>query len=297
MGSNLNKESLIDDLVSGRISGEEANAALNQINSDPALSSDLAFQQDLVNQLQAARKAELKMRLDALPIEPVIIGGMTAAGLLKLGGAVVTATIIGVGSYFLLSDQKDDVRSTLSMVPSKVETIDLGSTSVSQAPSQIQKFDLNGIQSLPLTASTEVTPILQEESIEEESEIIAPEVTPPSVTTSFDEETINSPELDTNPEVNVANSDSALEIENISDEKYPFHYKYFNNKLYLYGDFKGIPYEILEVHGKSDRVTYLSYEGKFYQLKNPIKGVKPLIPIGDKDLIKELEILKQEKAF
>ncbi|MEQ8715322.1 MAG: hypothetical protein RIC80_20040 [Cyclobacteriaceae bacterium] len=295
MESNFNKESLIDDLVSGRISGGEAEKALQQIQSDPVLSSDFQFQKDLVNQLQAVRKAELKMRLDAVPIEPVLIGGLTATGLLKLGGTAITATLLGVSGYLLLSDQNEDSRQTIDLVPSKVQTIDLGSTSVAQGPKEIQKFELKGIQSLPLTASTETQPLIAEEAAE--AELMAPEVVPPNVTELFEEETINSPKLDTNPDILSNPSDEATEIENIKDEKYPFHYKYYSNKLYLYGDFKGIPYDILEVHGKSGRVTYLSYQGKFYQLKNPIKGVKPLIPIGDKDLIKELEILKEEKAF
>lgn len=295
MESNFSKENLVDDLVSGRISGQEADKALQQVQGDPALGSDFEFQRDLVNQLQAVRKAELKMRLDALPIEPILIGGLTATGLIKLGGAAVTATLLGVSGYLLLSDQNEDLRNSIDLIPSKVETIDLGSTSIAQGPDKIQKFDLKGIQSLPLTASTEVEPMIADKALE--AELLAPQVVPPSVTELFEEETIKSPELDTNPDVITNTTEDATEIENIRDEKYPFHYKYHSNKLYLYGDFKGIPYDILEVHGKSGRVTYLSYEGKFYQLKNPIKGVKPLIPIGDKDLIKELEILKEEKAF
>lgn len=297
MERNVNKENLIDDLISGRLSDDEAHAAMRQINADPALKSDFDFQSELVNQLHEVRKTELKLRLDAIPIEPILIGGLTATGLLKLGGAVITATAIGIGGYLWFSDQQMDDRHSITYVPSKSKTIDLSSTTVAQGPKEIQKFDLRGIQSLPLTASSEAVAPIETEDASASVTFVTPEVVPPTVSTLFEEEVISSPKLDGNKGVELDIKDEAIEIENIKDEKYPFHYKYYNNKLYLYGDFKGIPYEILEVHGKSSRVAYLSYQGQYYQLKNPIKGAKPLIPIGDKDLIKELDILKQEKAF
>ncbi len=301
MESNFNKETLIDDLIAGRLSDEQASEAFNKLQGDPALTSDYKFQQELIDQLQAVRKTELKMRLDAVPIEPVLIGGLTASALLKYGGAALTASVISVGAYLYVTSPSDADIESLDFISSKNTLIDLSSTSPSQGPDEIVRFELKGIQSLPLTASTEAIPLIEvKEGLSTEkviSELEAPEVTPPAVTELFEEEEIASPELDSNPDRINKLSTKATEIENVQDKKYPFHYKYHSNKLYLYGDFKGIPYEIIEVHGKSGRVTYLAYEGKFYQLKNPVKGVRPLIPIGDKALIQELEILKEEKAF
>jgi len=87
-----------------------------------------------------------------------------------------------------------------------------------------------------------------------------------------------------------------LEIENRTDGKHKFHYQYYNGKLFLYGNFKNIPYEILEVNQADGQQLYLYYSGDFFSIESGTVKVSPLKMIEDDLLINDLNIILNQKA-
>src|SRR5690606_35623661 len=88
---------------------------------------------------------------------------------------------------------------------------------------------------------------------------------------------------------------SAVEIKSDGEYANTFHYKFYNSKLYLYGDFKNIPYEIIEFNTVSGKSLYLYYQGSFYYLELNQMEVSPLQKINEVKLIEELDSLRVKK--
>src|SRR5699024_6314417 len=143
----------------------------------------------------------------------------------------------------------------------------------------------------------ETKSLIKEEESEPDTEPI--KVDPPTPIEDFENvdetgTTIKVPEntlakASSEPEV------TAVEIESKEDERHTFHYKFYNNKLYLYGDFKNIPYEIIELNTISGKSLYLYYKDSFYYLESNQMEVSPLQQIKDEKLIEELDSLRVNK--
>ena len=71
-------------------------------------------------------------------------------------------------------------------------------------------------------------------------------------------------------------------------------YKYFDGKLFLYGDFNEQPYEILEINGVKERKLYLFFESKYFNIDVTDK-VKELDQIVNPKLVNELDIIRNNK--
>jgi hypothetical protein len=84
------------------------------------------------------------------------------------------------------------------------------------------------------------------------------------------------------------------EIENLVGAGYTFHYQYYNNKLYLYGDFSSSPYELLEIEYDGSTKLYFFYEGNFHRIIADTKEVTMLRPLRNEKTIKELQSLQEK---
>ena len=294
-------QKMLDDLLSNRITEAERAKITHDIESDPSLRHEYEFQKDIVEGLQQVRKAELKARLESVAIEPGLIGVLTAVTATKIGGAFLVATGIGFGIYQYMQPDDFSAEITLSEIHPKTEYIELPRLEPGVQPTQIEKFELSGIDQSTLYAAADKNIILEEISTTEaavaKNEFTPPQVNLPTLSGIKDEEEAPSPKLDKDLSLTkpASKANEYTEVENINDSKYPFHYKFEDNKLFLYGDFKGIPYEILEVYGKNGRNTYLAYQDKYYALRNPQNSVQPLIAIEDKAMIEEIRSLSEQK--
>src|SRR5690606_21290252 len=107
--------------------------------------------------------------------------------------------------------------------------------------------------------------LTQESLANTENEAIKlPEIIRPDIVADFDDDfqkeyddiEVLERRLAQMKEVTVPN----IEIENDENTDYAFHYRYVDNKLYLYGDFKGIPYEILALNTAEKTQLFLKYD-------------------------------------
>ncbi len=92
-----------------------------------------------------------------------------------------------------------------------------------------------------------------------------------------------------------SNEHTPIDVKTINKKSEEIKYKYFDGKLFLYGDFKEEPYEILEINSKTAREIYL-YHGRAYYQIEVTDGVKELKPITSQKLINELTIIRNNKV-
>ena len=83
------------------------------------------------------------------------------------------------------------------------------------------------------------------------------------------------------------------EVVEINNGKHLFHYQFYNNKLYLYGDFENT-YEILELNTPSGISIYMLYKEKFYALMQGQQTIAPLTAIEDNALLQDLKIIREK---
>jgi hypothetical protein len=291
--------SLIESLLSGKMSSGEEIDAINKINQDPILKANYEFQTDVVEGIKNARKAELKARLNTINVDPSLIGIISSSAYFKYAASFLVATSISVGAYLLYSSYNKP--SELNYTTPKTNYLSLKGAIPSNLPLSISPIIANESSSETLVASTtnkKFTPIEKEElNLETRKKLItAPNLSNVNVIDTFTDDAIVTPTLESLPYgSNNSSFPKTTSVENILDSKYDFHYQYSESKLYLYGDFKGIPYEIIEVHGKSGRTTYLKHEEVYYSITDSKDKIKPFVAITDAVLISEIEILKKEK--
>lgn len=297
MNRKLNHIEQIERYLEGTMSGEELQAFENLLDKDPMLKSEFELQEDIISAIKESRKAELKARLDNINVGTYSTG-MSGAKLV-LTGAITAA--IGLGVYFY--SQKDTEES-----PGEVkEQIIVEDTNVfvhpkednTASPAQAEQSD-----DLTLAHNMVTEEVIIKEQGDEIAEetitiVATPEVTPPTPIEAFEDTERIATEVKTptnNLEESLASTEvTAIEVGGEEDSQNSFHYKFYNNKLYLYGDFKNIPYELIELNTVSGKSLYLYYKGHFYYLELHQMEMSPLNQIKDQTLIGELEGLRNKE--
>ena len=56
-----------------------------------------------------------------------------------------------------------------------------------------------------------------------------------------------------------------------------FHYQYYQGKLYLYGDFRENPYEILELNSANGKRLFIYYNNVYYNILDDQQQITPLV--------------------
>jgi hypothetical protein len=269
---------------------------ISKINQDPNLKADYQFQSDIVEGIKNARKAELKARLNTIKVDPSLIGIISGSSYFKYAASFLVASSISIGAYLLYSAY--DIPADLSYTTPKNTTLSLEGVIPSNLPKKINPVFSKKLSGETLIASSKGKTFIPLEAKDDANKksITAPYLSNVEVVDTFTDDVIIAPTLESLP-TNSKNSTfpKPTVAENVLDSKYSFHYQYTDNKLYLHGDFKGIPYEIIEVHGKSGRTTYLKHEGVYYSIFDSKDKIKPLVAISDATLISEIEVLRKEK--
>jgi hypothetical protein len=115
----------------------------------------------------------------------------------------------------------------------------------------------------------------------------------------FEDEVAEESNIEENPEVPINKTEvsakSKIGIETIKDKRHKFHYKFYNNRLYLLGDFSKSPYEIIELNSNSGKKYFLYYQDNFYKLETNRQKPTPLRKVENDSIIKELSIIQKYK--
>jgi hypothetical protein len=293
-----------------KLSEGERVAFERQLQQDPLLQNEVNLQRDIAASLAEVRKAELKARLDAIPVDsPVAWYGLSSV---KWMAAAITAVTLSVASYLYFSAEDEAIHQPVVSLDENATILERKAKVNKPAP--VEEF-INEAQT-PQTPVAEhkdntsdaVREVLSEKKTNTQENVFntenkavkLPEIVRPDIKADFDDDFQTKEYDDVQvPEKGLAQVEGVsapnIEIENDEDAEYAFHYRYVDNKLYLYGDFKGIPYEILALNTAEKTRLFLKYDSNFYMINSLQTEVVPLEPIENQALINELKIVSDFK--
>jgi hypothetical protein len=310
MSKFLNHSEQIASYLDGQMAPGQMQEFEKQLHTDPVLRSEFELQTDIIHSIKDFRKTQLKARLDQVPVGA---GPTTLIGV-KVAAALIISGIVGLGAYLYLTSPDQEFTLADNIAP--VEQLEIQSEAESQVPETLPLDEPVEETTSEKIAEPEIVKVPQSNS-DTETETRQPQ-TQPAANTEFiaDEEipepVINSPnlidpnldhtEVDESIDIPTAalaqdglldNNVVAVETARKGDDM--FHYQYFSGKLYLYGDFRDNPYEILELNSANGKRLFIYYNNAYYKIADDQRQITPLVQLTDQDIIKKLEIIQANK--
>ena len=293
------------------MTNHEAIEFENQLQKDPLLENEFQLQKDIVNSVRNFRQAELKASLNAVDVG---VGGTFTV--LKVAAGIAAIALLGFVAYYYTGNP-DNAQPELveeETIPvmveegKPVETIAETETNVevTQTSEQIdnvtdteEKTELKDELKAgdPATQETKVSATREiVESSQETSKPEQPAIKLPEVVEEFDREEGQISENIKVPENKLSQVTETYlpktEVVEMDHRKYSFHYQFYNNKLYLYGEFDN-KYEILELNTPSGISIYMFYKDNFYELEQNQEKITPLNAIENSTLMRDLKTIRE----
>ena len=325
---------MIDAYLAGQLSPEETSRLMESLEKDPALKEEFLLQQSTVKALQEYRRMALKARLDTIEVGTGF-SFTSAVGLKFIAGTALvallgTAAYFGYSEFtepaplenaILLTEEDTDTTTPLSLerLPVKPEVAEENKNKIAKktiAAKEVEKEVEPVIAPETHIKASKEAHAKKVEIVEKEKSVVASaekenaststskassaEVIKPDVLTDFEETdiTARTPEVEV-PEDQLANrhsfDNSTISVSTKSDSRYNFHYRFYDNQLQIFGDFKSVPYEVLEVNTGLSTRYFLYHKDQYFELKPNQQKITRLQELTDKKTIKELEITRTEK--
>ncbi len=306
MNNNKNYFELIDSYLNGQMNSGEAIDFEGQLLKDPLLENEFQVQKEIIESIKNYRSGELKATLNA-----VEVGGGAATGF-NIAAGVILALLLGSGIYYFTgsTDTTEDDSKVIAdsepiSTPKQIKDIDAlpdnnvvkesikdADVTAEQVIEQVEAED----QSPETGKQSEINLEVENESIAELSEKEQPVIHLPEIVEEFDnQEESKIAENISIPQNNLSKVSETIlpgtEVVEVNKGKYSFHYQFFNNKLFLYGEFDD-EYEILELNTPTGISIYMFYQDNFYELTQNQKKITPLESIQDNTLIEDLNTIK-----
>jgi len=287
MDQHFSYSEQVDLYLKGKLSSSERIAFEEKIQQDPLLQSEMKLQQEIHQAISETRRAGLKARLDQVPIEqtPWFIGSTFKTA------AVVSALVVSVATYLAFAPTDSEISYEIDIVEEGFESYAPEAGLEAPKPQALPEQQPKIANTAPVAEEATVP----QPAITKKEELVIPTVQRPSVTSDFSEDPIQLDYSDfeapqkqalQNNTVNDAN----IAVEWIVDTDHTFRYQFYDDKLFLHGNFEADPYKVIAFNAKSVRRLFLEHAGQFYQLQEQ-KQIAPLVPIKDTALVKELRSL------
>ena len=303
----------IEQYHSGNMSSEDVVAFEKELVSNPALKSESDFQSDIISGIKEYRRTQLKSRLNGIDVSSGWMEFARQSSLIKTFGGIALATLIGSGVYFLVDKESKEVvnldlaskievngpekeeRPFVWAVPindSTTKTNSIGSESIEPVNERSETVVLNQAQIQP-SESLIMTDVSKGNPYEA---VFSPKFVVPEAGAVFEDEDLTSSGLDKVPTVSETDSsnEQPIEVETKNSKNAKIHYKYYDGKLFLNGDFNKEPYEILEINSTNSRRIYLLHQNKYFEVKTTDR-LTELPEITNIKLIQELRLIKENK--
>ncbi|MGB5928667.1 MAG: hypothetical protein WBH03_10855, partial [Cyclobacteriaceae bacterium] len=276
-----------------------------EVAQDPLLKAEFDLQRDVIEALKDTRHAELKTRLQNVPTPGtgvISIPAQFIGGALLVGAALITGyLLINDGSTDSQSDENfitltaDNILITAEKaVPSRPEvaiwpgkkqptgtaepTRDSDLLMANNASNESTKSEETVRTEEPVTANIDLPTLMDEDDSDGEA---------------IGNTRIELPESGLDPlEEDLTEN---VEITHLPSESNNLQYRFYNSKLYLYGSFGEVPYEILEINGKKGKSYYLYHNELYYRLNYDQVDPTPLREITNKRIVRELDIVRKNK--
>ncbi len=300
--SASNQTETIDAFLRGELSPAELQDFESQLEKDPTLAEELAFQKQVVSGIQEARKLQLKNRLAQVD---VVGGSVTGQGTwIKVAGSILVTSLIGVAAWqFFSNEEVDPIYGEVDapvLEIREIPTIEIPQKSVVDLP--VESVIKEVIVPEPIPAEENITLTPKENTITTDveetdgSREFAPQVDLPEDESELDSSEFEPEELGETFSNTIESSDiDALNIERFDQKAKALRYRYYDGKLALFGDFGDSPYQILEINQQDGgKQIFLLHAEQFYRLETT-KEEKALVEIKDSALLNKLQIFQNKK--
>ncbi len=297
--SETNFFRLIEAYFDGTIKPTDKTMLEHKVQKDPLLKAEFDLQKSIVEGLEQTRKFQLKQRLNAIDVSVPAPGLISSTTVKWIGSSLVVASLLTALYFWPFS--------STSIIPLNLTSNDAVNWGANEE-AIMPKNKLATSQNMPATALFVKPTVVPDKDLASTSNItnkalpsvsdLKAEVKPQSLV-SFEDEKLFKAENEKLNSLNarsitapaIAETEIAL-LAPIAEQKY--HYKYFNNKLFLYGNFDEQPYEIVELNNKGNRQLFLSYKEYIYIIEENVTEIDQLSTLKDKMLIKELLLIINE---
>jgi hypothetical protein len=305
MNKNATNAEKIDAFLSGKMTPKEMLDFQTELNNNAMLQKEFAFQNTVVSGIKEARRLELKNRLSQIPVDDKVGYPSYYKFLIGAASAVVVGSVV---SYFWIFNDSHAIETQQKDTVSVVSTPQIGlqdsETSKVLAPKE-------NIQTAEPSVSIEMSGQAEEKNQlrsknkkSNDSKEIKKSNQPTDFAVQVPDahlEMVNEVEVS---EVNILQNSNSAAIENDGNmpaqvnieknRKYKLHYSYYENQLYLYGDFDKEPYELIDLKVTNNKGLYMYYQQKYYQLVDNTRSIAPLKEVKESDLIYKLEQLRNQ---
>ncbi|HXA01662.1 MAG TPA: hypothetical protein VNW99_06725 [Cytophagaceae bacterium] len=295
----------IEAYITNKMSAADKASFQNELAKDPLLNNEIDLQKDIIESLKEHRKAQLKNRLNNIDVTTT-----TNYTGLKVAASILLAGLISFAGYNYLNNNKknnQNIPVTNNTVISPEKTVITNNskpeviTEKEKTNNTTNNIDIKGTvitsnQSSNSTIITRTTRTITQTTVES----VNPAFNTPDVKDRHEEgDGIKSDNNISMPKGDVGNNNDEssldnLKIEKIKDKKHNLFYQYYNNKLFLYGDFDSKPYEILELNTLKDKQLYLYFEDKYYGLKQNQIDITALELISNKETLHKLNEIRNK---
>lgn len=310
MSKYLNHSERITSYLEDQMSPGQMQEFEKQLHTDPVLRSEFELQKDIIHSIRDYRKTQLKSRLDQVSVgmEPGMLVGVKAAAALVISG------IIGVGTYLYFTapeeaesiteivtpvDQLKVPQETLSNLPQELPVNEeefITPEVMEEEAGSAEAGETNSVAALekaPAEKPLESRPADNNDAEQANPVINSPNVIEPSLDHTEVEESIEIPTAALAQDGLLENK--VVAVETAKKDSDMFHYQYYSGKLYLYGDFRDNPYEILELNSANGKRLFIYYNGAYYRILDDQQEITPLEILTDQSIIKKLEIIQANK--
>jgi hypothetical protein len=291
----------IELFVTGKLSGKELAEFQALLASDTKLKSEVMLQKSIIEGIKKHRITQLKAKLNSVDVSNLSHSTSGVSAFTKYAAATLITASLGIAAYFYFGSKNttEDIATDANPIeytlPATEENI--------VANQNAEKEDVSKVN--PNIAK----PSKAENKINQ-SKINKNVTTPKSKTAvpnatlieNIGEKNMDS-EIDKDitdvPNGRLANNDitkeNDIDIKNVTNQGYKFHYQMKENSLILYGNFDASPYEILEFNSVDGVNLYLYYDNSFFELNRNQHEVTKLKKIKDAKLIEELNSARIKK--
>ena len=289
----LNNEQYIQQIeayLKGELSPESASVLENEIAKNPILSNELDLQKSIIETIKESRKAELKARLNNIDVQS------GSQSWWKYAAVASLVTSFGAWMYFSTSpviktEQLEGVNKTEEKVSSPSESA-VNNNAV-LAPNKVVNSEAVGKKELAEKETSSNKATKKDKKIKDQIPSLPTLNTPEE---GKESEALNK-DLDA-PRHNLTSTphlaSTVAGVEVVKSKKHKFHYRYFDTKLFLYGNFDSNTYDILELNTSNGQSLYLKYESKYFNLEQNKTEISKLEQVSDADILKKLEEIQKK---
>jgi Ni,Fe-hydrogenase I large subunit len=290
-------ENNIEAYLRNELSSFEKAAFEQEMAQNPNLSQEVLFQKDLIQTIQQNRRMELKARLQNVQTPSL----KNNRNYINIAAVLTGVVITSIGAYYIWNQNTNNTTTTnlVKKIPvSAIETTNTTNKVVPVATLTKTSNTITNQKDTPNNNTPTKTKTIGSKTSNNQSSNTQLESSTLNEVEMVNEHNIDFSVNELNvPTLNNSASSKSNQIQNIDIKEIKdtnLGYTYYNNQLYLFGDFGNNPYELVELNLKQKKHLYIAMNDKFYELIQGKSTFTRFVAITDKTIVQQLTVLKNQ---